>query len=340
MFSVQKNLQMDCEFDAKTWKNDASQFNERAIRLFQYQYRHNKIYREYVDLLNVPAEKLRQWQDIPFLPISFFKSHQLQTGSWVPETWFESSGTTGAQTSRHFVKQMETYQNSFMEGFRLFYGAPSDWCIIGLLPAYLERQHSSLVVMTDALIKASRHPKSGFYLYNHDELAEVLRQNERKGQKTWLIGVTFALLDFAEQYPMELRHTVVLETGGMKGRRRELTRSEIHEVLRAQWKLKKIHAEYGMTELFSQAYSFGDGLFNCPPWMKIVLREEDDPLALVRPHSAKPVSGAINIVDLANVDSCAFIATEDVGRLHPDGRFEVLGRMDNTDIRGCSLLVV
>lgn len=340
MFSVQKNLQMECEFDAKTWKNDASYFNECAVRLFQYQYQHNKIYREYVDLLRVQVENISHWQHIPFLPISFFKSHQLQSGNWVPETWFESSGTTGTQTSRHFVRQMETYRSSFMEGFRLFYGAPSDWCIIGLLPAYLERQHSSLVVMTDALIKASGHPKSGFYLYNHEELAKVLQQNEQTGQKTWLIGVTFALLDFAEKFPMELKHTVVLETGGMKGRRRELTRAEIHEVLRAQWKLDHVHAEYGMTELFSQAYSSGNGLFNCPPWMKVVLREEDDPLALVNPKASGSVSGAINIIDLANVDSCAFIATEDVGRLHPDGRFEVLGRMDNTDIRGCSLLVL
>ncbi|MGV3766380.1 MAG: acyl transferase [Chitinophagaceae bacterium] len=331
---------MECEFDAKTWKNDASYFNEHAVRLFHYQYANNKIYREYVDLLKIPAGKLRQWQEIPFLPISFFKSHPLQSGNWIPETWFESSGTTGTQTSRHFVRSLDTYRNSFMEGFRLFYGEPSDWCIIGLLPAYLERQHSSLVVMTDALIKASGHPESGFYLYNHEELARVLQQNEQTGQKTLLIGVTFALLDFAEKYPLELKHTVVLETGGMKGRRRELTRSEIHETLHTQWKLATVHAEYGMTELFSQAYSKGHGIFSCPPWMKVVLREEDDPLALVMPHPSKPVSGAINIIDLANVDSCAFIATEDVGRLHPDGRFEVLGRMDNTDIRGCSLLVV
>jgi Acyl-protein synthetase, LuxE len=340
MFSVQKNLQMECEFDAKNQKNDASHFNEQAIHLFQYQYGHNNIYREYVDLLRVKPENVQQWRQIPFLPISFFKTHSLKTGTWEPETWFESSGTSGMQTSKHFVRNMETYRGSFMEGFRLFYGEPAEWCIIGLLPAYLERQHSSLVVMTDALIKASKHPKSGFYLYEHAELAALLRDNEQQGQKTWLIGVTFALLDFATEYPLELKHTVVLETGGMKGRRRELTRWEIHEVFRGQWKLEHIHAEYGMTELFSQAYSSGNGLFHCPPWMKVVLREEDDPLALVATHASKPVSGAINIIDLANVDSCAFIATEDVGRMHPDGDFEVLGRMDNTDIRGCSLLVV
>lgn len=328
---------MECEFDHKVFAAQPDLFTKRAIELFQYQYKYNSLYREYVDLLRIDPESVQSPEQIPFLPISFFKTHKVVAGSWEPETWFESSGTTGSVNSRHFVRNMNTYRQSFRKGFSLFYGNPEEWCIVGLLPAYLERQHSSLVVMVDELIRTSKHPGSGFYLYNHDELAALLQKNEAAGQKTWLIGVTFALLDFAEAFPMELKNTVVLETGGMKGRREELTRTEVQAYLKQQFQLPQIHAEYGMTELFSQAYSKGEGRFLTPPWMRVMLREEDDPQKL---KTIPGGTGVISVIDLANVDSCAFIATEDLGRLHNDGSFEILGRLDNSDLRGCSLLVV
>jgi hypothetical protein len=253
----------------------------------------------------------------------------------MPEITFESSGTTGTVSSRHEVKDLDLYRKSFMTAFELFYGPVSQWCVIGLLPAYLERRHSSLVLMADELVHASGHPDSGFYLYEHEVLHELLLRLEQRGQKTLLIGVTFALLDFAEKYAMDLKNTVVMETGGMKGRRKEITRAALHEYLTARLGVKAIHAEYGMTELLSQAYSSGNGLFTCPPWMKVLVRKEDDPLDVTSEGE-----GIINIIDLANVWSCSFIATEDVGRIGPDGRFEVSGRVDNSDIRGCSLLVV
>lgn len=326
---------MNCEFDLKVLPQNPEQFADHALSLFRWQYKYNTLYRDYVDLLRIDPETITAPEKIPFLPISFFKTHKVVSGNWKAQTWFESSGTTGSVNSRHYVKDITVYRDSFEKAFSLFYGDPASWCIVGLLPAYLERQHSSLVVMVDELIRKSGHPKSGFYLYNHEELAALLKENEAAGQKTWLIGVTFALLDFARDWPMPLKHTVVLETGGMKGRREELTRAEVQDYLKKQFNLPKIHAEYGMTELFSQAYSCGDGIFRCPPWMRVYMREEDDPQA-VRVSG----NGVISVIDLANVYSCAFIATEDIGKLHGDGSFEILGRMDNSDIRGCSLMVV
>lgn len=273
---------------------------------------------------------------IPFLPISFFKTHKVATTDFKPEIIFESSGTTGSNTSNHLVKDMSLYRQSFIKGFELFYGNPSKWCILGLLPGYLERKNSSLIAMVEDLIKKSGNRNSGFYLHDHEKLYQTLAHNEIIGQPTLLIGVTYALLDFAENHPMKLQNTIVMETGGMKGKREEITREEVHAFLKNKLGLKTIHSEYGMTELLSQAYGI-DGKLHCPSWMKVLLRDETDPFSILEsPHSA---TGVINIMDLANLYSCSFIATQDVGKANADGSFEVLGRMDNSDIRGCSLMV-
>lgn len=306
-----------------------------ALDVFHFQYQNNPLYRSYTDLLGVAPAAVTAITQIPFLPVSFFKTHSVRTTAFIPEIVFESSGTTGTGGSRHEVRSLSLYTRSFMEGFGHFYGPVADWCVIGLLPAYLERSNSSLVVMADELIRRSGHPESGFYLYEHDKLYDVLQRLEARKQKTLLIGVTFALLDFAEAYSLSLRHTIVMETGGMKGRRKEITRQELHGFLTERLGLDVIHAEYGMTELLSQAYSAGQGMFDTVPWMKALVRKEDDPMAV-----GLQGEGILNIIDLANLYSCAFLATEDIGKIHPDGRFEVSGRVDNSDIRGCSQLVV
>lgn len=306
----------------------------RALQTFRLQYAENPLYRQYADALGIHPDRVRALSEIPFLPVSLFKTHPVRTGDFIPEIVFESSGTTGSVTSRHEVRHLSVYRSSFTAGFERFYGPVGEWCVIGLLPAYLERSHSSLVLMVHELISSSGHPDSGFYLYDHDALHAVLQRLEQQGQKTLLIGVTFALLDFAEKYAMSLHHTVVMETGGMKGRRREITRNELHDYLKERLGVPSVHAEYGMTELLSQAYSPGDGLFTCPPWMRALVRREDDPLEVMMQGE-----GLLNIIDLANAWSCSFLATEDIGRIGPDGRFEVSGRADNSDIRGCSLLV-
>jgi hypothetical protein len=308
-------------------------FEEQALRLFQFQYAHNDLYKRFVDELQVDPQSIRSLQEIPFLPISFFKTHTVKTTAFDAAQIFESSGTTTSINSQHHVKEPNIYRHSFMQAFKLFYGDIKDWCILALLPAYLERSGSSLVVMADELIKQSGHAKSGFYLHNMNDLQKTLQDLEKAKQKTLLLGVTFALLDFAEQNPMPLPHCTIMETGGMKGRRKEMLREDVHAQLRKAFAVEKIHSEYGMTELLSQGYSKGDGIFNCPPWMKIVLREEDDPLQMTQNKR-----GLINVIDLANIYSCAFIATDDVGKTFADGSFEVLGRMDNSDVRGCSLL--
>jgi hypothetical protein len=312
----------------------ASEFAARAIEIFRFQYAHNPLYREFSGALGVEPGSVERVEDIPFLPVGFYKTHDVRTGEFVPEAVFESSGTTGVVTSRHSVKDLGLYRTSCMAGFQRFYGPVSGWCVIGLLPAYLERSHSSLVFMVNELIGASGHPDSGFYLYEHEAMAKVLRRLEASAQPTLLIGVTFALLDFAEQYPFKLRHTVVMETGGMKGRRKEITREELHAVLQQQLGVQAVHGEYGMTELLSQAYAAGRGAFRCPEWMKVLVRDEDDPLAV---HSRG--EGLINVIDLANVWSCAFLATDDIGTVSPDGGFTIAGRVDHSDMRGCSLLV-
>ena len=324
---------MICELEYKIFTTDDTGFEGLALALFQFQYRHSPLYREYVDLISVNPDSVNAIEQIPFMPIDFFRTHRLATTDFVEEAVFESSGTTTTTPSRHFIKNVSLYRKSFDGSFQRFYGLPSDWCILGLLPAYLERANSSLVFMVNELINRSGHEHSGFYLYEHDKLSKVIQHLNHIGQKTMLIGVTFALIDFATKYPRLLQNTIVMETGGMKGRREEMTRDEVHEILKNAWRMPCIHSEYGMTELLSQAYSRGEGIFRCPPWMRVIIREEDDPMLI-----KSTGRGLINVIDLANMYSCAFIATDDIGILHADGTFEVLGRRDHSDLRGCSLM--
>ncbi len=316
-----------------------SSFESLALDIFRFQYENNLIYRQFVDALHINVNGVSTITHIPFLPVSFFKTHRIQSNSFEPEMIFESSGTTQTVNSKHYVSDINLYTQSFLRGFDQFYGNPESYCIIGLLPSYLERRNASLVMMVDALIKQSRHPQSGFYLHEYASLADTLKKLERRQQKALLIGVTFALLDFAEQFAMPLKHTIVMETGGMKGRKKELTRMEVHALLKEAFQLQHIHSEYGMTEILSQAYSKGDGIFYCPKWMRIVIRNDDDPFEMISPDT-KSANGVINVIDFANLNSCSFIATEDAGRLYADGGFEVTGRIDNSDIRGCSLMAI
>ncbi len=314
----------------------AGKFNDLAVEIFRYQYENNAVYRQFVSHLNCRPQQVNSLEQIPFMPIGFFKEHRIYCGPAVPEHYFESSATTGSITSKHYYAQPGVYLKSLFGGFRHFYGNPEDYCILALLPSYLERGGSSLVFMVQQLIEASGHPGSGFYLHNHDELADKLSQLEAAGQKSLLIGVSFALLDLIEKHPFNLKHTTVMETGGMKGRRRELVREELHEQLRRGFGVNTIHSEYGMTELFSQAYSKGEGRFETPPWMQVMIRDVNDPLSL----TGHGKTGGINVTDLANIHTCSFIATQDLGRTTADGTFEVLGRFDHSDVRGCNLMVV
>ncbi|MBS7562830.1 acyl transferase [Mucilaginibacter sp. Bleaf8] len=311
------------------------QFSEAALQVFQYQAKNNAIYRQFIGGLNVDPQQVKRVEDIPFLPIEFFKQHKVLSTPGEPEVTFTSSGTTGMITSRHLVSEVSWYTESFRKAFELFYGDVKQYCILALLPAYLERAGSSLVYMADDLIKQSGNPDSGFYLYNHDELYQQLIKQQQAKKPTLLIGVTFALLDFVERYPINFPELIVMETGGMKGRRKEIIREELHDILCRGFGVNAIHSEYGMTELLSQAYSKGDGIFNCPPWMRIQTRDTNDPISPVTGGK----TGGINIIDLANINSCAFIATQDLGKVHDDGSFEVLGRFDFSDIRGCNLLI-
>jgi len=329
----------DTELIQKVFAANSENFNSIALEIFHFQYQHNQVYQAYCRLLKIEPGTVKNITQIPFLPIHFFKTHTVVSTGFEPAVIFESSGTTQTINSKHPVKDPGLYVKSFTSAFELFYGSPGDWCIIGLLPSYLERKHSSLVVMVDKLVRLSHHPHSGFYLYDFEKLQAVLLELEKNKQQTLLIGVTFALLDFAELFPMKLEHTVIMETGGMKGRRQEMTRQQVHEILCRAFQKETIHSEYGMTELLSQAYSDGKGIFKTAPWMRVLIREEDDPFA-VYDKSEKTITGAINVIDLANIYSCSFIATEDAGKLQSDGSFEVLGRLDNTDIRGCSLMAV
>lgn len=330
------------DLEKRVFSASRDNFEDLAIELFHFQYNNNPVYHKYCNTLNVVATEVNSLQKIPFLPISFFKSHEIKTTNFTPEAVFESSGTTSTINSRHFIKDVSLYKKSFTTCFEQFYGSPQNKCILGLLPSYLERNNSSLVYMVNELIDLSNQNLSGFYLYNVEKLHSTLLHNEILKQPTLLIGVTYALLDFAEKYPMQLRHTIVMETGGMKGRREELTRKEIHRFLQKKLGVSLIHSEYGMTELLSQAYSKGDGIFHCPSWMKVLIREEDDPFTiyLATDVKDKPITGAINLIDLANIYTCSFIASSDIGRLNSNNSFEVLGRIDNSDIRGCSLMVL
>ena len=286
-------------------------------------------------------ENVDSIEKIPFLPVQFFKNNKVTTTEFEPEMIFESSGTTQTINSHHYVKNIGLYKKSFTQCFELFYGPETEWCILALLPSYPERKNSSLVNMVEQLILRSNHSLSGFYLQDHDKLHHTLLHNEILQQPTLLIGVTYALLDFTDSFTMHLSNTVIMETGGMKGRREEITREVVHDTLIKKLGVRQVHSEYGMTELLSQAYSRGNGLFKCPPWMKVLVREEDDPFKVrsATISAQKTESGIINIIDLANIYSCAFIATDDMGKLHHNGSFEVLGRCDASDIRGCSLMV-
>ncbi len=315
---------------------DQLTFRATALEVFYYQARHTPVYRDYLAALGVDPTTIKEPEQIPFLPIEFFKSHTVMVGWKNAEVVFESSGTSGTTTSKHHVADASLYRESFLRGFYGIYGSPEDLCILALLPSYLERSGSSLVYMTDHLIKWSKHPDSGFYLDNLDELASVLEKRNNDQNTTLLLGVSFALLDLAEKHPMSLWDNImVMETGGMKGKREELVRSELHTQLKQAFGCSNIHSEYGMTELLSQAYSKGDGLFRCPPWVKVLVRDPNDPLTLLPSGQ----SGGLNVIDLANLNSCSFIATGDLGKVFEDGSFEVLGRFDHSDIRGCNLLV-
>ncbi len=319
-------------FKIKTEKD----FKEQALLVFKYQYKANLVYQEFCNHLKINPEQVKDIKDIPFLPIQFFKSHKVISSKHKVEQVFSSSGTTGSITSKHHVTQLAIYEESYLKAFEHFYGNLQEYVILALLPSYLEREGSSLIYMVEDLIKKSKKPESGFYLHNLQELVEKLKILEQRKQKTLLIGVTFALLDLAEQYNIQLENTIVMETGGMKGRRKEMIREEVHSLLKKNFHIAKIHSEYGMTELLSQAYSKGDGIFLAPPWMKVLTRDPEDALSAQRTGS----TGGINIIDLANIHSCAFIATQDLGKVYADGSFEVLGRFDHSDIRGCNLMVL
>jgi len=314
-------------------------FRQLALDIFHYQYEANSVYNAYVNALGKTHSDVDEIEKIPFLPISFFKTDEIKTEKFNAEVIFKSSGTTQTISSQHHIKDVSIYTQSFTVAFKKIYGDLQEWCILGLLPSYLEKGNSSLVFMVDDLIKQGQHPQSGFYLYDLEKLKETLLSLERANQKTLLIGVTYALLDFAEKFSMPLMNTIIMETGGMKGRREELTRMEVHDQLKKAFGKKEIHSEYGMTELLSQAYAKKEGKFQCPPWMQVLIRDDEDPLS-TQFSTSGVVSGAINIIDLANVYSCSFIATDDVGKLYIDKSFEVLGRMDGSDLRGCSLLTV
>tara|TARA_B100000809_G_scaffold116619_1_gene114817 strand:+ start:6641 stop:7615 length:975 start_codon:yes stop_codon:yes gene_type:complete len=312
------------------------QFTEIAIAVFKHQFKNNKVYRSFCDLINKHPSDVVKVEQIPFLPIQFFKTRQVLSSVEEVDEIFTSSGTTGNITSKHFVTDINLYKESYSKGFAHFYGNIETYVVLALLPNYLERNGSSLVFMVDDLITKSKNSESGFYLNNIDELAKKLIYLEEKGQKTLLIGVSFALLDLIEKHQFNLKNTLVMETGGMKGRRKELIRKELHQLLQEGFGVDEIHSEYGMTELLSQAYSKGNGFFKTPPWMTVLARDTEDALTILPRGKA----GGINVIDLANYNSCSFIATQDLGKVHKNETFEIIGRFDNSDIRGCNLMVL
>ena len=315
---------------------NSQEFEQKALEVFRYQFEHNTVYRSFCDLLYKHPSDIKTIEEIPFLPISFFKSHEIVSSQKETEATFTSSGTTGSITSKHYVKDLSLYENSFQKGFTQSYGAIEEYVILALLPSYLEREGSSLVYMVDHLIKKSKHQDSGFYLHDYFALSEKLKNLDSSGKKILLIGVSFALLDLIESNRFSLKNTIIMETGGMKGKRKEMIREELHATLSEGFGVSEIHSEYGMTELLSQAYSKGKGVFTTPPWMKVLARDTEDPLTIL-PHQKV---GGLNVIDLANINSCSFIATQDLGSIYPDGSFSIIGRFDNSDIRGCNLMVL
>ena len=319
-------------FDIKTQE----EFETQALDVFKFQFNNNRVYRSFCDLLYVHPSDVKCINDIPFLPIRFFKTRDVLSSKNEIRATFTSSGTSGSTTSKHLVTDLSIYEKSFNKGFEHFYGPIEDYVILGLLPSYLERQGSSLIYMVDAMISKSKYTESGFYLNNIEELKDTLIKLDSEGKKIVLIGVSFALLDLVESYQFNLKNTIIMETGGMKGRRKELIREELHQQLKAGFGVDDIHSEYGMTELLSQGYSQGNGTFKSPNWMKILTRDTEDALTI----NSNGKAGGINVIDLANINSCSFIATQDLGRVNPDGAFEVIGRFDDSDIRGCNLMVL
>ena len=316
-------------------QNEAD-FLKVSLQVFQFQYQHSEVYRKFCDLLNTKPQQVTRLEEIPFLPIEFFKTHRVLSSEGKIEETFTSSGTTGNLTSKHLVTDLKLYEQSFINAFEGFYGPIEDYVTLALLPAYLERKGSSLIYMANYFIEHSKHPESGFYLDELDQLTSLLLQLEKEKKKVLLIGVSFALLDLVEQHQFSLKNTVIMETGGMKGRRKEMIRKELHQILKEGFGVEKIHSEYGMTELLYQAYSQGDGIFNCPKHMNILLRDTEDALSYVEDGK----TGGINVIDLANLNSCSFIATQDLGKKINTNAYEILGRFDNSDIRGCNLMVL
>ena len=312
------------------------EFKALSLAVFKHQFKNNKVYRSFCDLLFVHPSSISTIEEIPFLPIQFFKSRKVLSSLDEIQETFTSSGTTGSGTSKHLVTDINLYKESYLKGFAHFYGNIEEYTVLALLPNYLERQGSSLVFMVADLIEKSKKAESGFYLDNMQELAEKLIELDKNGQKTLLIGVSFALLDLIEMQQFNLKNTIIMETGGMKGRRKELVREELHTILQNGFGVTEIHSEYGMTELLSQGYSKGNGVFETPPWMKILTRDTEDALSI----NASGKNGGINVIDLANYNSCSFIATQDLGKVHTNGTFEIIGRFDNSDIRGCNLMVL
>ncbi|MCB0464192.1 MAG: acyl transferase [Aequorivita sp.] len=315
--------------------NTSEDFNRLALEVFRFQYENVQVYHQFCNLLKTNISEVKTIEKIPFLPIQFFKSHKVLAENVTEEIIFTSSGTTGSINSKHYVANLKLYEKSFLKAFERQYGNPSDFSILALLPSYLEREGSSLIYMVECLIEKSKNHNSGFYLHEIDALVEKLKFLEKSGQRTILIGVSYALLDLIEERKFQLKNTIIMETGGMKGRRKEMIKEELHQILKKGLGVEKIHSEYGMTELLSQAYSCGNGIFSSPPWMKVLTRDTEDAFSY-----AFKKTGGINVIDLANLNSCAFIATQDLGKTFTDGTFEVLGRFDSSDIRGCNLMVL
>lgn len=325
-------ISMDTIFNIQT----QAEFESASLEVFKFQFENNRVYRSFCDLLYIHPSDVKRIEDIPFLPIQFFKSHDVLSSTQPVEQVFTSSGTTGDATSKHQVTDLHIYKESFRRAFSHFYGPMEDYVVLALLPSYLEREGSSLIYMVEDMIKRSGQVESGFYLHNLSDLNDILINLDYQGKKILLIGVSFALLDLVESYQFQLKNTVIMETGGMKGRRKELVREELHDLLKKGFGVKNIHSEYGMTELLSQAYSNGHGIFKCPNWMQILTRDTEDPLSILPNHR----TGGINVIDLANINSCSFIATQDLGKTFADKSFEIIGRFDHSDIRGCNLMVL
>lgn len=323
------------DLQQKIFSVDEQTFTEVALQVFHYQYENNEVYRSFVTCLGVDTRNVNGIEQIPFLPISFFKTKKVISSNNSIKQIFESSGTTGSVNSKHYLTDIVLYEQSLLKCFENIYGREEEYCFLALLPNYLERKHSSLIYMVDLLMKKSSHSLNNYYLYDHKALYKALQKVEEERQPTILFGVSFALLDFAEKYDLQLKYTKIIETGGMKGRRKEITREEMHRILCDAFGTQEIHSEYGMTELLSQAYSTGEGKYQSPPWMRVMIREVNDPFS----YAKIGATGGINVIDLANLYSCAFIETQDLGKAYSDGTFSILGRFDTSDIRGCNLMV-